>query len=165
MVCAVWIWFGLPNDPTNAYFLNEEEKWMMKVRTEQRKKYMGSDKFSWEEISIAARDPKLYFSGIIQFCQDILLYGFSTFLPAILKSMGYDSLKSNALTVPVYVWGAIAFISIAFFSDRYRTFAPVSYYFLPGYVFEQKGDRVLMLTVPSSCSRSTSSVLSATSSC
>ncbi|KAJ9219490.1 hypothetical protein DTO169C6_8125 [Paecilomyces variotii] len=138
MVCAVWIWFGLPNDPTNAYFLNEEEKWMMKVRNEQRRKYMGSDKFDWEEIRIAARDPKLYFSGIVQFCQDILLYGFSTFLPAILKSMGYDSLKSNALTVPVYVWGAIAFISIAYFSDRYRTFAPfllsVNIFGIVGYI-------------------------------
>lgn len=97
----------------------------MRVRNEQRRKYMGSDKFSWEEMRIALSDPKLFFSGVIQFCQDILLYGFSTFLPTILGGMGYDSLMSNVLTVPVYIWAALIFIAIAFCSDRYSKFASV----------------------------------------
>ena len=54
------IWFGLPNDPSNAYFLNAEEKRMMSVRAIQRAQYMGSEEFSWEEIRIGLRDPKLY---------------------------------------------------------------------------------------------------------
>lgn len=98
---------------------------MMRVRNEHRRKYMGSEKFSWEEMRIALRDPKLYFSGLIQFCQDILLYGFSTFLPTILKGMGYNSLMSNVLTVPVYIWAASVFIAVAFCSDRYSKFASV----------------------------------------
>ncbi|KAJ6007310.1 hypothetical protein N7540_011286 [Penicillium herquei] len=120
---AILIWFGLPNNPEEAYFLTEEERWMMRVRNEQRRKYMGSENFSWEEMRIAASDPKLLFSAVVQFCQDILLYGFSTFLPTILESMGYDSLMSNVLTVPVYIWGAIVFISIAVCADRYSKFA------------------------------------------
>jgi hypothetical protein len=60
MAVAVWIWFGLPNDPSNAYFLDAEEKWMMKVRYAQRRQYMGSEKFSWAEVRIALRDPKIY---------------------------------------------------------------------------------------------------------
>jgi hypothetical protein len=125
-LCAILIWFGLPNNPAEAYFLTEEERWMMRVRNEQRRKYMGSDNFSWEEMRIALSDPKLFFSGVIQFCQDILLYGFSTFLPTILGGMGYNSLMSNVLTVPVYIWAAIVFIAIAFCSDRYSKFASVS---------------------------------------
>ncbi|KAF7712980.1 MFS-type transporter [Penicillium ucsense] len=122
-LCAVLIWFGLPNNPAEAYFLNEEEKWMMRVRNEQRRKYMGSEKFSWQEMRIALTDPKLFFSGLIQFCQDILLYGSSTFLPTILKGMGYNSLMSNVLTVPVYVSAAVVFVFLAFCSDRYSKFA------------------------------------------
>lgn len=125
IICALLIWFGLPNNPAEAYFLTEEEKWMMRVRNEQRRKYMGSEEFSWEEMRIAIRDPKLMFSSVIQFCQDILLYGFSTFLPTILGGMGYDSLMSNVLTVPVYVWAAMIFIAIAWCSDRYSKFASV----------------------------------------
>ncbi|PYH87550.1 MFS general substrate transporter [Aspergillus ellipticus CBS 707.79] len=122
LVCGILIWFGLPNDPSNAYFLTDEERYMMRVRNEQRRKYMGSEHFSWEEMRIALRDPKLLFSALTQFCQDILLYGFSTFLPTILESLGYDSLMSNVLTVPVYIWAAIVFIAIAVCADRYSKF-------------------------------------------
>jgi small-conductance mechanosensitive channel len=72
------------------------------------------------------RDPKLYLSGLIQFMQDILLYGFSTFLPSILKAMNYDTLQSNYLTIPVYLWGAIIFLCLAWISDRYEIRGPVS---------------------------------------
>ncbi|KAF7591659.1 hypothetical protein BBP40_001235 [Aspergillus hancockii] len=123
IICALLIWFGLPNNPAEAYFLNDEEKWMMRVRNEQRRKYMGSDEFSWEEMWLALRDPKLAFSAVTQFCQDILLYGFSTFLPTILKGIGYDSFMSNVLTVPVYFWAAIVFIAVAYCADRYSKFA------------------------------------------
>ena len=100
---------------------------MMRVRNEQRRKYMGSEEFSWEELRLAVRDPKLMFSAVVQFCQDILLYGFSTFLPTILTSLGYNSLMSNVLTVPVYIWAAAVFIVFAFLADRYSKFAVVCF--------------------------------------
>ncbi|TVY41673.1 putative transporter [Lachnellula subtilissima] len=87
---------------------------------------IGSEKFDWAEVRIALTDPKLYMSGLIQFMQDILLYGFSTFLPSILKAMKYDTLQSNYLTIPVYIWGAISFLCIAWISDRYQIRGPVS---------------------------------------
>jgi hypothetical protein len=98
--------------------LNDEEKRMMQVRAKQRAQYMGSDEFSWSEIRIALRDPKLYLSGAIQFCQDILLYGFSTFLPSIITSMGYNSLEAQYLTIPVYILGGLCFLVFALLSDR-----------------------------------------------
>ncbi|KAE8155203.1 major facilitator superfamily domain-containing protein [Aspergillus avenaceus] len=143
IICAALIWFGLPNNPAEAYFLTSEEKWMMRVRNEQRRKYMGSEEFSWEEMWLALRDPKLAFSAVTQFCQDILLYGFSTFLPTILTSIGYNSLMSNVLTVPVYIWAAIVFIAIAFAADRYSIFA---YYILGANIFGIIG-YILLLSV------------------
>jgi hypothetical protein len=61
VIVAVWIWFGLPNDPTNAYFLTAEQKWMMQVRNEQSRQYLGPEKFTWDQFWIEVRDPKLYF--------------------------------------------------------------------------------------------------------
>lgn len=58
--CAAVVWFGLPNDITKAYFLNERERELMKIRREQMSAYNGSDEFSLEEIKIAAKDPKIY---------------------------------------------------------------------------------------------------------
>ena len=97
----------------------------MRVRNDQRRKYMGSEKFSWEEFRIEMADPKLYFSAAIQFCQDILLYGFSTFLPSILRNLGFDSLMSNVLTVPVYAWAGITYVAVAAFADRFSKFGLV----------------------------------------
>ena len=133
---APFIWFGLPNDPSNAYFLTDDEKRMMRVRAVQRAQYMGSDEFSWAEVRIGLADPKLYLryitapsspitsadisfcSAVIQFCQDILLYGFSTFLPSIIVSMGYTVIEAQYLSIPVYIFGGLCFLGVSFFSDR-----------------------------------------------
>jgi len=41
ILVGVIVFFGLPNDPSNAWFLNAEEKEMMRCRNGQRQKYMG----------------------------------------------------------------------------------------------------------------------------
>ncbi|EXJ79178.1 hypothetical protein A1O3_08679 [Capronia epimyces CBS 606.96] len=145
VVIAVAVWFGLPTNPAEAWFLSAEQKGIMRIRQEQTAQYMGSDELDWEEIRIAFKDPKVYLSAVIQFCQDILLYGFSTFLPAILKSAGYNSLQSNYLTVPVYMFGAIVFIAAAVASDRLRLRSP---FILLANVFGIVG-YIVLLTVPS----------------
>jgi hypothetical protein len=40
---AVIVFFGLPNDPTKAWFLNAEEREMMRCRNGQRQKYLGKN--------------------------------------------------------------------------------------------------------------------------
>ncbi|EXV06355.1 MFS transporter [Metarhizium robertsii] len=118
------IWFGLPNDPSTAYFLTPDERRMMQVRAVQRAQYMGSEEFSWDEIRIGLKDPKLYLSAAIQFCQDILLYGFSTFLPSIIVSMGYSVIQAQYLSIPVYIFGGLCFLAVAFVSDRFCVRGP-----------------------------------------
>ncbi|CCC07603.1 hypothetical protein SMACR_08146 [Sordaria macrospora] len=102
ILIGLLVWFALPNDPTEAYFLNEDE----------------NEEFSWEDIRIALKDKKMWISGAIQFCQDILLYGFSTFLPSIIQSMGHDSVEAQYLTIPVYITGGRFFMALAFLSDK-----------------------------------------------
>lgn len=145
VVCAIVVFFGLPNDPANAYFLNDEQKAIMAVRYAQNKHYNGSEEFSWEEVRNALRDPKLYISGGIQFCQDILLYGFSTFLPSIIKGFGHSTLQTQYLTIPVYIFGGICFLSLAFASDRLTLRSP---FLLFSNVFGIIG-YILLLTVSS----------------
>lgn len=65
IVVAAVVWFGLPNDPSNAYFLNDEDKKLMKIRARQRAAYMGSEDFSWDEVRIALKDPKVYFRQVL----------------------------------------------------------------------------------------------------
>ncbi|KAJ0298561.1 hypothetical protein Brms1b_013356 [Colletotrichum noveboracense] len=87
---------------------------MVYKREEQAKRVP----YLWDEVKIALKDPKLYISELIQLCQDILLYGFSTFLPSIIVSMGFTSIEAQYLSIPVYIFGGIAFLCFAFVSDR-----------------------------------------------
>ncbi|KAJ4177858.1 hypothetical protein NW755_013620 [Fusarium falciforme] len=113
LVCAFGIWFGLPSDVRQSYFLDKKERKIMEIRHQPRMSYMGEDVFSWEEISAGT-----------QFSQNILSNGFGTFLPAILHAMGHDRLSANYLTIPVYVLGAVGFFTFAFLSDKYQKCGP-----------------------------------------
>ncbi|KPI35992.1 putative transporter [Cyphellophora attinorum] len=144
-VIAVAVWFGLPTNPAEAWFLTPEQKAIMVIRQKQTAEYLGGDESKRYEFWVALKDPKLYLSAAIQWCQDILLYGFSTFLPAILKAAGHNSLQSNYLTVPVYIFGAIAFIIAAVFSDRLRLRSP---FILFANIFGIAG-YIILLTVSS----------------
>lgn len=82
---------------------------------------------------------------MIQFCQDILLYGFSTFLPSIITSMGYSSLSAQYMTIPVYITGGLVFLGLAFVSDRIRLRSP---FLLLANVFGVVGYVLIMAPTP-----------------
>ncbi|CUS25194.1 LAQU0S33e00122g1_1 [Lachancea quebecensis] len=142
---AVWLFFGLPKDIDNLSFLNEHEKHLMTIRTKQRAQYLGTESaFSWSYIWDALKDVKVYTGFVIQFCQNVVLYGFTTFLPAILKlGMGYTSRQAQYMSVPVYILAAIVFCASAFLSDRFKLRGPVIF----GYNIVTAVGYIIILTV------------------
>lgn len=125
IVCVPILFFWLPNDITTAKFLKEEEREVMRLRKKQREKYMSEEVFEWEQVFIAMKDVRTYLSMIIQFCQDTILYGFSTFLPSILKlGLGYGKLEAQYLTIPVYFVSAVGLLSLCIWSDRVNLRGP-----------------------------------------
>ncbi|SCU87740.1 LAME_0D11298g1_1 [Lachancea meyersii CBS 8951] len=142
---AIWLFFGLPNDVEEPSFLDEYDQDLMRARAIQRTKYMGSrEKFQWLFVLDALSDYKTYTGLIIQFCQNIVLYSFTTFLPAILKlGMGYTSKQAQYLSVPVYILAAAVFLCSAYVSDRYNLRGPV----ILGFNLVTAVGYVIMLTV------------------
>ncbi|OBT68516.1 hypothetical protein VE03_02875 [Pseudogymnoascus sp. 23342-1-I1] len=112
--------FVLPNDVETAYFLTEEErKLMVNVRFREVGQTVSSQKFHWADVKEGAKDFQLWAFSIAQFGEDVMLYGFSTFLPTIIKGIGHWTVaESQALTVPVYALGAITYLIVAWISDR-----------------------------------------------
>lgn len=53
-------------------------------------------------------------------CGNISLASFSTFLPVILRELGYSKLDAQLLTLPVYAVAAVSVLTMAFFSDRFK---------------------------------------------
>ncbi|KAI1376395.1 nicotinic acid plasma membrane transporter [Hypoxylon crocopeplum] len=117
-ITAFWLF---PDNPETAYFLNEEERKLAKARLEAGGNY---EPFDWVHVKAAFRDPVCWLSGFIQFNADIYNYSISTFLPSIIRGIGYTSLQAQYLTIPCYVLGAAVYFGVATVSDKIKRRGP-----------------------------------------
>ncbi|EAW08833.1 putative MFS transporter [Aspergillus clavatus NRRL 1] len=120
VVLGVFTWFFLADDPDTAYYLNEEERALIVRR---RSRYVGqtasAQKFHWADVKEGFLDWRIYAFSLGQFGVDTMLYGYSTFLPTIIKGMGsWSTPEVQALTIPCYALGALAYLAVAWLSDR-----------------------------------------------
>ncbi|OKL59695.1 hypothetical protein UA08_05287 [Talaromyces atroroseus] len=112
-------WLSFPSTPETAWFLNEEEKALMRARKERDVIYKGRDKFESKWIKEALKDPFIYLAAICFFSSSIAIFGFGTFLPTIISGLGFTDLQANYLTIPVYATGAIVLVIVTWLSDRF----------------------------------------------
>ncbi|KAJ5085758.1 hypothetical protein N7532_010529 [Penicillium argentinense] len=119
-VIGIATFFFLPNNFETAYFLNEEDKELMRIRMQSAAQYAAPESFHIREVWKTLRDPKSWLTSLNQISVNICSFGFSTFLPTIISSFGYDSVRTQLLTVPVYIWASVFYLVIAQFSDRVR---------------------------------------------
>ncbi|KAH8712127.1 major facilitator superfamily domain-containing protein [Phaeosphaeriaceae sp. PMI808] len=121
-VCCIWL---VPKDYETAYFLNEEEKQIMRLRAARTQAYSdsaGSGQYGKSDIKEAAQDPKSWLHACIQIAVVTILYGFGTFLPIIIRNgFRYSVKESQYLVIPVNIWGAIVYAIGAYLSDHYQT--------------------------------------------
>ena len=80
--------------------------------------YKGESKFEWQHVKLALTEPLLYLAALALFSSSIPLLGFGTFLPTIVRGMGYTALQANYLTIPVYILAAISVAIVSWLSDR-----------------------------------------------
>lgn len=112
--------FLLPDNFETAYFLNEEDRVLMRIRADLNARYNGKPDFDWGEVKKALTDVKLYISCWSQFWADICSFGFSSFLPLIIKGFGFDTVTTQLLTIPVFIWASAAYLFVSWLSDRYQ---------------------------------------------
>jgi MFS family permease len=120
-VLGIATWWLLPDSPETAYFLNAEEKAFAAARLKRQTGYtVSAAEFHWEDVRKCFKDWKVWTFCFAQFGSDTMLYGFSTFLPTIIR--GIMPKASNAmvqvLTIPCYALGAITYLVTAHFSDK-----------------------------------------------
>jgi sugar phosphate permease len=124
VVLGVVCWFFLANDPDTAYYLTAEEKEMVLVR---RARQTGvSETFEWKDVRKALTDWRCYMFYVGLFCVDTMLYGYSTFLPTIIRGImpNASSAMVQILTIPCYGLGAISYMSAARYSDWRQSRGP-----------------------------------------
>jgi MFS family permease len=125
VVLGIFCWFFLADDPDTAYYLTAEEREMVLVR---RARQTGvSETFEWKDVRKALTDWRCYMFYVGLFCVDTMLYGYSTFLPTIIRGIMPDASSAmvQILTIPCYGLGAISYMSAARYSDWRQSRGPV----------------------------------------
>ena len=120
-VVGIGTWFGLADDPQTAWYLTAEEKELLAARLSRQTGMTASaQKFHWTDVRGALTDWKVWAFCVAETGVDTMLYGYSTFLPTIIKSIDpqYKTADVQLLTVPCYALGAVTYLVTALLSDR-----------------------------------------------
>ncbi|KAN0119246.1 MFS general substrate transporter [Hyaloscypha variabilis] len=94
------------------YGWTADEKRLAIIRTQQANNTPGA-KIRWAEVLPAFKYPMLYVYTFLLIGTQVCLSGLSSFLPALVKTMGYTAVQAQLMTVPVYV---VAFFATLFFT-------------------------------------------------
>lgn len=121
IILGITCWFALADTPETAKYLNQEEKTLLVARISRQ---VGATKSSgeqhWKDVREGLLDWKVWVFCFGQFGVDVMLYGYSTFLPTIIK--GINPTASSAivqvLTIPCYSLGGITYLIVGSISDR-----------------------------------------------
>jgi MFS family permease len=116
-VLGIACWWWLADGPETAWFLTAEEKKLMEIRRLQQTGV--TEEFAWRDVRAALKDWKMWAFCCALFGADTMLYGYSTFLPTIIKNINpsYSSALVQVLTIPCYAVGAVSYLIMARISD------------------------------------------------
>ncbi|KFY72960.1 hypothetical protein V499_06932 [Pseudogymnoascus sp. VKM F-103] len=99
---GVFMFFVLPDSVSTAWFLKPEERLIALARTLKNKTgIMDNGKFRWPQLWEALRDPQTWLLVLYTFCVNLPNGALTTFQPLIIKGMGFSSLKSILLGLPM----------------------------------------------------------------
>jgi len=134
VLLGISIWWWLADTPDQARYLTAEEKELMDLRMRRQIGYTkSSDQMHKKDVIAGLTDWKVWLMCVGQFGADVILYGYSTFLPTIIRGLGDWSIEQvQALTIPCYALGAISYLVVAWLSDRTqkRAIFPVIFGFI-----------------------------------
>ncbi|KAM5343556.1 hypothetical protein ACJ41O_012093 [Fusarium nematophilum] len=120
VILGIAIPWWLADTPDSARYLTIQERELIDLRMRQQVGHTKSgDEMHKEDVYAGLKDWKIWLFCIGQFGVDVILYGFSTFLPTIIRGLGDWSIAQvQALTIPCYALGAISYLVAAWLSDR-----------------------------------------------
>ncbi|EXJ87717.1 hypothetical protein A1O1_04642 [Capronia coronata CBS 617.96] len=118
VLSGIFAWFILPTSSATAYFLNDAEKKLAYHRMAKGSSTSVDVKFNFRKaMRVFVEDRMWPFYMFIGFCVDIPHFSLSNWLPQIVQSLGYSTIKTNLYTVAPNLVGAVFLVAAAFSSD------------------------------------------------
>lgn len=119
------MFFWMPDSPTEAKFLSDDDKLLAIERL--RNNQMGVMSREWKHTHFveALQDPKTWLWFAIVFCISVPSNGLSTFGPLIIQSFVSDPFHTMLFNVPVGLSHVLAVSASAYLSMKWKLKGPV----------------------------------------
>ncbi|KAJ6072369.1 hypothetical protein N7467_010454 [Penicillium canescens] len=120
-VVALILFFFIADFPEDVKWLNEEERTYMRAKlAKDVGKAAHHVRMGKKEVLGVFKDYKVFIGGFMYFGLIVPAYSYAYFAPTIIKSYGYDSIKTQLYSIPPWAASFGVSMIIAFFSDRMR---------------------------------------------
>jgi len=123
-VVSVAAYFFVYDYPATAKFLTPEEKEYVIARLKDDSDATRNEKFSWDGVIRALKDPKIWLYGFCFQTMAMPIYTLSLFLPTIISELGYTAAQAQLLSIPPYAVAFITTMSVALVAEKKKRRAP-----------------------------------------
>lgn len=121
VLCGICGFFIIPATPTATRFLNAKQKEIIMRRLERDQPLTTiNEQFSWCEVWASLKSPHVLFSVVTLFVSGTALYSLAYFQPTIINSLGYDSHRTQLMSVPPFAVAFVVMLVSAYISDRFE---------------------------------------------
>lgn len=119
ILIAPVVYFFLPDSPSSAKFLSQEQQTHALERMQTRDTTKKTA-IHWKQFFAGIKDYRNLVHTLIHFMCNYSFAGLSNFLPTIVNAMGYSSINAQGLTAPIYFTSFLCCVAAALISDKYQ---------------------------------------------
>ena len=110
------VYFILPNNPSEASFLDESERLLAVARLKEDNIDVEDRHFSKVQFFEVIKDKKLWALMVAYLGLLTPMYSICFFLPHLVRKMNFDVLQAQLLSSPPYILASIGTVAVAFYS-------------------------------------------------
>ncbi|KAK6333795.1 hypothetical protein TWF730_003978 [Orbilia blumenaviensis] len=113
--------FILSDEPATARFLTPDERIFMakRMQLQHGSAVRPEESLKKRDVIACFKDWKCYAYALGLWGMDTMLYGYSTYLPTIIRTLGkWPTPVVQALTIPCYALGTTTYLLVAWWSDK-----------------------------------------------
>lgn len=129
LLWSIVIFFFLPSDPATAKFLTPRERVIAVQRLRSNRTGLRTNEFKWSQAREALIDPQCWIIALWAGISQITNIA-GSFLPLIIKDMGFTGLTTTLLTLPVGGVEIIAMLVAGFLSSRVKNGRTIIMFFV-----------------------------------
>ncbi|PPQ82059.1 hypothetical protein CVT25_014600 [Psilocybe cyanescens] len=120
VVFAIFAWLWLPKSPSTWNRLSDRQKAVADARIRTDSSVSTDEKLNIRDAFRPFTDPMYWVWAVICLSFGVPLASVNNFLPQIVASLGYSTIRTNLLTVAPNIVGTVALLALTFSSDYFR---------------------------------------------